>query len=199
MAMATVNRRWTIATWLVAGAKPPPDGAVAALAHVDADAIALQSVGKRDVDEVAAALGMHCTWACSHYPRTRLFPGSAVGLAVLTPHRISFSDRHVVTGGRSAWSRSRRIAQNATVERSDHSAYTISHAAERVVGPATPSGAAPSIIIRPPQVGVDDKRAIELPTGASMVTSVASTPIERAAAMLVVTFEMPWVQGDFPT
>jgi hypothetical protein len=199
MAMATVRRRWTIATWLLARGGGDPAALTAALGGLDADAVTLQSVRHDLVEQVGPALGMNHAWARSHHPHSRLIPGSAVGLCVLTPHRITSSTDHVVSERASVWSTKRRIAQVATVERHDHSAYTIAHAVERLDGVVVPTGAAPTVLVRPTRVGVDDDRAIELPSGATVIGSQVSRPIDGVEPLLAVTFEMPWVQGDFPT
>jgi hypothetical protein len=196
MAMTTVNRRWTVVTWMLARAEWATDSVTAALAATGPDAVALQSVGEEQIAEIAAALGMQHAWARSHHPRSRLIPGSAVGLAVLSPHRISNPRDHVIGEMRSLWSSKRRIAQTAVIERADHSAYTIAHAAERLDDAAVPTGAAPIIRIRPPQVGVDHHRGLEVPVGATTLVVSTTTPIDGLAAMQMVRFEMPWVEGD---
>lgn len=203
MAMTTVNRRWTVVTWMLARvdgvAGAGTDTVTAALAATGPDAVALQSVDADRVAEIAAALGMHHAWARSHHPRSRLIPGSGIGLAVLSPHRISNPRDHVIGETRSLWSSKRRIAQTAVIERADHSAYTIAHAAERLDDATVPTGAAPLIRIRPPQVGIDRHRGLEVPVGATTLEVSTTAPIDGVAAMLMVRFEMPWVQGDFTT
>lgn len=198
MPIESVARRWTIATWLLARADEQVEAVAASLGTDTVDVVALQSVRERDAAHLSAALGCNHSWARSHHPRSRLLPGSAVGLAVLTPHRITASDDHLVGDHRSLWSSKRRIAQISIVERDDHSAYTIVHAAERIDGQTAPPGAAPPIVIRPAQIGVDDARAIQLPAGAVTVSASTTAPIDGGASLLVVTFEMPWVTGDFP-
>lgn len=192
----TVPRRWTIVTWLVAGVGDA-ETIVREIEPHEADAIALQSVAERTVDEIAAALGLAHAWDLSHYRRSRLLPGSAVGLAVLTPHRLGATERTVSNEHRSTWSTKRRIAQRANVERADHSAYRIVH----VVGPSStnwPDDAMPTITVRPEQVGIDPERAVEPPTGATLVEHTTLRPVAGAAPMLAATWEMPWVVGDFP-
>ncbi len=201
MPAETVTRRWTIATWLVAGHPGDVEAIAVPLDALGADAIALQSVREHDVEQVAAALGANHVWAKSHHPRARLFPGSAVGLALLTPHRIRDDGTIVVSEARSLWSRRRRIAQVATVERPDHSAYAIGHcmAPGRDGLPfTTPTGGAPAVTIRPVQVGIDAELALDLPDGATPIDTATSRPVADMAELLSVTFEMPWVQGDFP-
>ena len=191
-------RRWTIATWLVGSAAGETEAVVRALESVGADAIALQSLGERDLEQIAAALGFTHAWELSHYPRSRLFPGSGVGLAVITPHRVTGSHASVSNEHRSTWSPKRRIEHVAVVERPDHSAYAIAHSVGPTVEVASPSGPVPTVIIRPEQVGVDPGRAVELPEHATPVGDEVVRPVAGAAELQVVTFEMPWVQGDFP-
>jgi hypothetical protein len=199
MAMATVNRRWTIATWMVARLDDRLDAAVRALEQIGADAIALQSIGEADTVDLAAALGVHHAWARSHHPRSRLLPGSAVGLAVVTPHRITGGHDLILGDPRSLWSSQRRVAQTVVIARADQSAYAVAHATERLDEAALPTGSAPLVRIRPAQVGIDDSRALQVPLGATTLAALSETPLDGIAPLLAVTFEMPWVQGDFPT
>ena len=118
---------------------------------------------------------------------------------MLTPHRITGGHDLVLGEQRSLWSSKRRIAQTVVVARADQSAYTIAHAAERIDEAALPTGSAPLVRIRPVQVGVDDDRALQVPLGATTLAARTETPIDGIASLLSVTFEMPWVQGDFPT
>ena len=198
MPSETIQRRWTVTSWLVAHGDADLDRLIAALRGVDADAHALQSLEESDVERIADALDMQHAWEMSHHPTSRLFPGSAVGLAILSPHRIAGSSSTVVNDHSSLWSTRRRIAQWATVARDDHSAYTIGHAVGSVLGGVYPTTGAPLIEIRPEQVDHDADRAIGLPKGATTIESATSRPIERVAPMLAATFEMPWVQGDLP-
>jgi hypothetical protein len=142
-------------------------------------------------------MGANVTWELSHYPTTRLFRGSAVGLAVITPHTIAASHSLVSNDHPSTWSSQRRIAQIVTVERHDHTAYAISH----VVGPTgvrLSAGSHAQVVMTPEQVGVDASRAIRLPDDATVIRSTTVRPVPVMAEMQVTTFEMPWVRGDFP-
>lgn len=196
--METVPRRWTIATWLVPHAGDDTEAIVRALDASAADAIALQSVRERSLVEIGAALGMHHSWELSHHPRSRLLPGSAVGLAVLSPHHVTDSHSTVTNEHRSTWSTKRRIVQTALVERADHSASAIRHALGPVRSDHAPHGGMPMVRIRPEQVGVDASRAVELPPGSETIAAETSRPVADGAHLLSVTFELPWVQGDFP-
>jgi len=197
MPAETVTRTWTIASWLVAAIDTAAVGR--ALDGVHVDALALQSLREDEAARIADELGLACAWELSYYPRSRLFPGSAIGLAMLTPHTISDSASFITNDHTSTWSKHRRIAQLAVVERSDHSGYAIGHA----VGSPDPESMgrppAPFVWFRPEQVGIDPSRAVVVPDGASVVETSASTPLGGSAPMVSVTFEMPWVQGDFPT
>lgn len=197
MPAETVSRRWTIASWMVATADA--DAVGRALDRIDADAIALQSLTEDDAERIAGRLGIGCAWVLSFYPTSRLFPGSARGLAVLSPHSIADSVSFVTNNHSSTWSRQRRVAQFAVVRRSDHSGYTIGHA----VGSPDPESMerppAPLVWFRPEQIGIDAGRAVEVPDRANIVGTDASTPLEGSPPLLSVTFEMPWVQGDFPS
>ena len=197
MPAETVRRRWTVATWLLGGVHDF-EAVVHALEPLGADAIALQSVHERDADTVAAALGMQMAWEVSHYPRSRVFIGSSVGLAILTPHQVSASHATVTSAASSLWSTSRRIAQFCTVERQDHIGYTIVHAVGPTHGLVSGAGGFPVVHVIPEQVGVDAGRAIELPAEARSVSSTVTQPIEGANPLQATTFELPWVKGDFP-
>jgi hypothetical protein len=196
MPVETVPRTWTIASWLVprVDAEAIGDG----LADADVDAVALQSVTEDDVERVADRLGVRHAWELSFHPASRLIPGSGVGLAVLSRHSIDDSASVVTNNHSSTWSRHRRIAHFAVIRRSDHSGYTIGHA----VGAPDPESMgvppAPLVWFRPEQVGIDDTRAVDLPDGATVVETCTTTPLPGASELFVVTFEMPWVRGDYP-
>lgn len=195
--MGTVARSWTVASWLLARARSV-SSIVSALSRADLDAVALQSVGKSDARRIAERLDMHWAWELSHHPTSRLIPGGGVGLVVMTPHRLSDSSSVVTNAHASPWSKQRRIVQFATVERRDHSGYTIGH----TVGAPDPDPPAdtafPMVWFRPVQIGVDDGRAVELPVGAATVRTEVTEPVEGMASLCAVTFELPWVEGDFP-
>lgn len=192
----TVNRTWTIASWFVPHADPSAiaDG----LAGIDLDAVALQSITKDDVERLADRLGVRHAWELSYHPTSRLLPGSGVGLAVLTRHAIGDSASVVTNNHSSTWSRHRRIAHFAVVERADHTGYTIGHAVGAPDPESRGAPPAPLVWFRPEQVGIDDARAVDLPDGAVIVDAHTLRPIAGAARLLVVTFELPWVQGDMP-
>jgi hypothetical protein len=196
MPAESVTRSWTIASWLLTAIDTASVGR--SLDGVDVDALALQSLREDDAARIADRLGLAYAWELSYYPRSRLFPGSAIGLAMLTPHKIAESVSFITNNHSSTWSKHRRIAQLAVVERSDHSGYAIGHA----VGSPDPESMgrppAPFVWFRPEQVDIDASRAVDVPDQASVVEASVSTPLEGSAPMLSVTFEMPWVQGDFP-
>ncbi len=185
-----------MATWLVAGGHDRIEEIAHALDATGADAIALQSVRRHDAEQIAAALGHQLAWALSHHPRSRLIPRSGVGLAMLTSHRITASADGVSNDHPSTWSARRRIWQTVAVERHDHSAYSFGHAVgatERVDASAGP----PAVLIVPEQVGVEASHAIRLPDGAALVDHMTTRPLDALAPLLVATFEMAWVRGDF--
>jgi len=197
MPLETVSRTWTIGSWLVAGIEAAAIGE--ALAGVDADAFALQSIRKDDIERVADRLSMRHVWELSYHPMTRLFPGTGVGLAVLTYHSIGDSASIVTNNHSSTWSRKRRIAHFAVVDRADDSGYTIGHA----VGSPDPTSMggtppAPLVWFRPAQVDVDPDRAVDLPDDATISQTAVQRPVAGKQPLLTVTFDMPWVQGDFP-
>lgn len=197
MPIETVRRRWTVATWLVAGGGEHLDRIVATLAGTGADAVALQSLRERDAETIAAALGANVAWDLSYHPTSRLFAGSGVGLAVVTPHTIAASHSLVSNDHPSRWSRQRRIAQIVTVERHDHTAYAISH----VVGPTRvrlSAGSHAQVAITPEQVGADPAAAIRVPDDAATVATDVLRPVDTLHELQVTTFDMPWVRGDFP-
>ena len=173
MPIETVLRRWTVATWLLAGVDDF-ESVAHALEPLAADAIALQSLHERDADTIAAALGMQMAWEVSHYPRSRILVGTSVGLAVLTPHRVSASHATVTSSTSTLWSTKRRIAQCCTVERHDHTAYMIVHAVGPTHGVTTDGGGFPLVRMVPEQVGIDETRAIELPQDAGDASSTVS-------------------------
>jgi hypothetical protein len=201
MSTETVVRRWTVATWLVAGVPEQVETvtrAVEGTAVDGVDACALQSLRRDDAEAIGAALGMKVAWELSHYPITRLFPGSGVGLAVLTPHTVTASHAVVTNEHRSTWSTKRRTAQFAVVERHDQTVYTIGHAVGPTHHVSSPAGSFPLVAMTPEQVGVDSSRAVSLPDGATLVHSDVTQPVAGRAHLQVTTFEMPWVRGDFP-
>ena len=197
----TVSRRWTIATWLLAGFDDDNDRAAddlaASLRALNADVIVLQSVPRSLAERLGATLAMHSRWALSHYRRSPLLRGSGVGLATLTPHTIRSSTDRVISPQESTWSPKRRIAQSTLVQRADHSAYQVLHAGTSVDDAA--GGGAPTIVVRPAQVGIDAGRAVELPKGSVVVSNDSTAPIAGAQPLLTVTFDHDWVAADFPT
>jgi hypothetical protein len=199
MPIQTVSRRWTIATWLVAGHGGQIETIDHAIEDLSCDAMLLQSIRESDVQPLAAGLGFHHVWALSHYRRSRLIRGSGVGLAVMTPHRIVDSFDVVVGDHRSTWSTDRRIAQTVSIERTDHSSYQFSHAVVPVTVFASQPNGAPAISVHPARIDSDPAGAIELPEQATVVSRTVDRPITGVAQLVSVTFEMPWVQGDFPT
>jgi len=196
MTARTVIREWTVATWLLAGGRDHLASVVDALGGTHADAIALQSVRRDDAESIADVLDCRLRWDLSYYPASRLFAGSGVGLAVLTPHTIEAAAAAVSNDHPSTWSRDRRIGQVVTVSRHDQTAYAIAHVVGS--GPAPDSGGYARVTIVPEQVGVDAERAISVPDSATVLRTDVTTPIATVAAMQATTFEMPWVQGDFP-
>lgn len=194
----TVTRRWTVATWLLTGTHDV-DRATAALSALEADVIAVQSVRRAFASQLAERLGVQHEWALSHYPHTPLFRSQAVGLATLTPHRIVEHREQVLSKATSTWSNDRRIAQAVLVERADRSAYAVLHSVPPVDTTIGLGGSAPTIVIRPVQVGIDDTRAVQLPADAAVVSAQTTTPIAGGQPMLVVGFEQSWVQADFPS
>jgi hypothetical protein len=198
MSTETVVRRWTVATWLVAGMSDQLETVTSSIEAAEVDAIALQSLRRSDAEAIGAALAMQVEWELSHHPVTRLFPGSGVGLAVLTPHTITASHGVVTNEHRSTWSSKRRIAQFAVVERHDQTVYTIGHAVGPTGGVGSPAGSFPLVAMTPEQVGVDSTRAVALPDGATVLQAQVTRPAADRAQLQVTTFEMPWVRGDFP-
>ncbi len=171
-------------TWLVAQARAELDIVIDALRRVRADAIALQSLEESEVERIAEELGIHHAWEVSYHPVSRLIPGSGIGLAVLSPHTVESSMSVVINEHHSTWSKSRRIAHFAVVNRADHSGYAIGHAVGTVSARATHGPAAPLVMIRPEQVEHEPARAIDVPDAATVVNTEVMQPIERAAPML---------------
>ncbi len=118
MPVETVLQRWKLTTSLLAGHDAGFEGIEGVLAVVDADVALLQSISEAEVRRPAAGLGIGHVRAFSHHPHSRLIPDSAVGRAVLTPHRITESWSVVVNAYRSKWSKNRRAGHIATAPRS---------------------------------------------------------------------------------
>ena len=57
---------------------------------------------------------------------------------------------------------------------------------------------APLVWFRPAQVDVDADRAVDLPDDATISQTEVRRPVAGKQPLLAVTFDMPWVQGDFP-
>jgi endonuclease/exonuclease/phosphatase family metal-dependent hydrolase len=124
--MATVVKRWTITSWNVHGsASPALDAIAGALRGLHPDVVAMQEVREGQAAELASLLGMQHAWALKHYTATPLLPGRAEGLAILTPHELSFTGAASLTPGTSRWTHRHRIAQWGLVQRADHSGYRI--------------------------------------------------------------------------
>lgn len=199
MAAETVPRTWTIASWLVAGVATEPATVADALLAAGPDAVALQSLREDDAERIAERWGSSCAWELSFYPRSRLLPGSGLGLAVLSRHEIGDSVSFVTNNHSSTWSKHRRIAQFAVVRRSDHTGYTIGHAIGSPDPEPTGLPPAPLVWFRPEQIDADAHRAVDLPEGASAGEFVRTSPHGANSPMLLVSFQMPWVRGDFAT
>lgn len=199
MTARSVTRDWTIASWRVGLTGGNHHAVADVLDELGADAIALQALHQRHAREIANHLDHHHHWSKSHYPSLPLIPGSAVGLAVLTPHRIAAVDESITSEQRTSWSSDRRIAQTVTVMRSDHSAYGISHrsSTDPVPGFEPPETAAPHIAINPTLATSGGHPTIALPGGATGVTTDVSSPFAGAPPLVVTRFAMVWVQGDF--
>lgn len=199
MPMQSVSRRWTVASWLLARHDDRLDAISDAVRAVGADAFVAQSIGEGEAERLAGSLGFHRTWAISHHPHSRLLPGSGVGLAVMTPHEITSAIDTVISESSSLWSTHRRIAQAVLVDRADHSGYVIAHAVAEAGTVPSPSPGAPMVRVHPARVATDPDHAIELPDTCTDVAISSSTPVEGMEPMVVASFDMLWVQGDFPT
>lgn len=184
-------------SWLLAGVTDI-DATGDALESREADVFALQSVREADVRRVAERLDTVYAWELSHHPRSRLRPGGGIGLAVLTPHRLGRSSSMVTNDHRSLWSKERRIAQIVTVERADHSGYSVGHALTAADPDPLTYETYPLVWVRPTQIGIDPARAVELPDGATVVHAEAASPIEGVEPMLSLRFDLPWLESDFP-
>lgn len=196
--MRTVSRTWTISTWLVAHAIAEFDAVIRGLKVTESDIIALQSLRESHANAIATELEMDVDWEISHHPQSRLIPGRAVGLAVLSPHGVPMSRGDVISDRTSLWSKDRRIAQTALVERADHSGYLIVHGVGVPADFPVPSRAAPVIRLVPERIDQAPVEAVVLPEGATMTSQRPITPVNQASRILTTTFEMDWVQGDFP-
>ena len=192
-------RRWTIASWHLGDRAHEHDDVVAALDGIEPDAIALQGLTARSVRSISTALDLPHVWARSHYPTSRLIPGSSIGLAVLTPHRITSAAAVVVSGESSLWSSARRIMQTATILRPDHSSYAINHRFDDHGGstPVATPESAPVIDINPARPMSQDSPRIDVPAGATTVSHQLLAPLDGAPPIGVTQFDMVWVQGGF--
>ncbi len=118
-----LDRRWTVTTWNLQGAKGVDVASVAAvIAERAPDVVVLQEIRHRDATRLAASSGMEVGWSLKHFPTTSLLPWRAEGMAILTPHRLGVvSCEQISTDRRRRWNWRRRIAQWAVVERDDRS------------------------------------------------------------------------------
>jgi endonuclease/exonuclease/phosphatase family metal-dependent hydrolase len=124
--VTTVEGEWAVMTWNIQGVKATDIGCIAAVIERErTDVVALQEIREPQVDELSERLGMIATWAFKHHPFTPLFSNRAEGAAIMTPHAISDTGHQRVSDERSTRSFKRRIAQWATVQRADHSAYRV--------------------------------------------------------------------------
>ena len=177
MPAETVLRTWTIASWLVAPTADDPAAVGKAVQATGADAVALRSLREDDAERIADRIGATCAWELSYHPRSRLIPGSGLGLAVLSRHTIGDSVSFVTNHHPSTWSKQRRIAQFAVVSRDDHSGYTIGHSVGSPDPESTARPPAPLVWFRPEQVAVQPAHAVDLPDAAAAVVVEASTPL----------------------
>lgn len=186
-------------SWRVAAAQADPPEMSDPLEHLDADVIALQSVRSRVTRRTAEALDYHHAWVPSHHPRSRLLPGSAVGLAILTPHRITLASETVIGHEHSLWSPRRRIAQTVTVMRADRSAYAISHRSSDEPGPAFGQavGSAPLVVVQPGGPDRFHEPTITVPDGAVVTDSTVTSPLADTAPLVCTRFDMTWAAGGF--
>lgn len=199
VATRPTTRSWTIASWRLGAAARDHVAAVDHLEPLAADVIALQAVREKDARAIADDLDCPHVWARSHFPTSPLLIGSSVGLAILTPHRIVSSTEIVTSRRRSVWSSDRRVAQTATVMRSDHSAFAISHRSSTDPVPALrpAENEAPLVVIHPVLPSSAGHPEIAPPDAATHSSTEVLRPIEGAPPLVVTTFEMTWVEGGF--
>lgn len=195
----SVSRTWTVASWCLGAAWQASDVPIDTLDGFDCDIVAIQWIRSRRARTIADRLDLPYAWARSHHPRSRLIPGSAVGLAVLTPHRISISVDGAIGEPASLWSPDRRAMQAVTVARSDQTSYTICHGTAALGPEVTDSANGPPTLVVGEPSGPGLRTPIDLPDGARMVSTEHHTPIEGVSPLVVASFEMTWVEDGFAT
>ena len=191
--------RWTIASWRLGEWARDRDRFIDQLEAIGADAIALQRLTARAARAISDALDLPHVWERSHYPEPRIAPRPSVGLAVLTPHRVTATSAIAVTSETSTWSSRRRILQTVALRRSDGQTLAISHRSDSGSGPpfADIAEHTPVLSINPfPAVGGDTPR-ISVPTGGSLRAQDVLTPIEGAPPLVVTSFETARARDDF--
>ena len=219
----TVERSWTITTWNVRGTKQPDPSALAAVLRRETpDVIAIQEIRRGAADALAGELGMDHSWALKHYPFTPLIRGAAEGLAILTPHALAQTGHQVISDAGSTWTYRRRIAQWATVSRTDASGYRIYTAhlspgdrsaerlaeANRIAAIASVHGDAPAAVVTGDFNDANDTSIIAALPGVEAIAPPFTNPASMPSQTLdwsalsdhlpvTVRFTMDWVAGDF--
>lgn len=113
-------------TWNIHGSERPSTRSLAAaLAPFDADILALQEVRWWQAHHLAWRLRMRVDWRRKHNPFSRFLFPLAEGAAILTPHRLGERSAEVISADFPPTTYRRRIAQWATVRRSDGSAIRV--------------------------------------------------------------------------
>lgn len=122
--MNSHTARWCVLTWNIHGAEQPDLQVIASsLRAAEPDVVCLQEVRHAQAEAIAGALSMRFAWALKHHPWRPLFPSTAEGLALLTPHRLDLPGHTELSRNESKRSWKRRIAQWALVSRDDATAY----------------------------------------------------------------------------
>jgi hypothetical protein len=194
-----VTRVWTVASWHLGAAADATDAVTDALDAIECDNVAIQWIRSRQARAIADRLDLPYAWARSHHPTSRLIPGSAVGLAVLTPHRIARSAERPVGEHTSLWSSQRRVMQIVTVSRSDRTSYTLCHGTAALPARGVDVANGPPVLVVGEPSGPGLRSPIALPNGATSVSTEHRTPNEGANPLVVASFEMTWVEGGFAT
>lgn len=195
----SVNRTWAVVSWRLGTAGHDTDAAVDALDPLDVDVVALQWVRAREVRAIANHLDLPYVWARSHHPVSRLVPGSAIGVAVMTPHRIVSSTARPIGDETSLWSSRRRVMQAVGVTRKDHTGFTIVHGSGPLPSDADRAASGAPAILVDGATGPGMRPQVGVPDGATLLSSDHRRPIDGAAQLVVTRFEMTWVEGGFAT
>lgn len=109
---------WRVMTWNIRGSARPDLAAIAGVVATECpDAIAVQEIGRRQADTLAAMLRWHHCWARKHYPYSPVLWRLAEGLAIMSPYPLAGTTTCSLSPERSIWTHHHRIALATSVQR----------------------------------------------------------------------------------